>query len=87
MRTAGWFVAVLALTAAAAASAADLNVRIADDHGKAVADAVVTVLPEGDPTGDRPAPQTEPRRHDRSPAGCSLGNPQGTAFSCWHDVL
>ena len=60
MRTAGWFVAVLALTAAAAASAADLNVRIADDHGKAVADAVVTVLPEGDPKGDRPAPRTAP---------------------------
>lgn len=51
MRTTGWFVAVLALTAAAAAGAADLNVRIADDHGKAVADAVVTVLPQGDPKG------------------------------------
>jgi len=59
MRTTGWIIAVLAWIAAAAASAADLNVRIADDHGKAVADAVVTVLPQGDAKAAvRPAPGT-----------------------------
>ena len=36
-----WMVAVTT------ASAAELSVRVADDHGKAVADAVVTVLPQG----------------------------------------
>ena len=58
MRTTGWFVAVLTLAAATTTSAADLNVRIADDHGKAVADAVVTVLPQSDTKGERPAPST-----------------------------
>jgi plastocyanin len=60
MRTTRWFIAVLAVAAAAIASAADLNVRIADDHGKAVADAVVTVLPEGDTKGERPVMRPAP---------------------------
>ena len=55
MRTTGWFIAVLSLAAAAAAGAADLNVRIADDHGKAVADAVVTVLPQDNAKGQKTA--------------------------------
>jgi plastocyanin len=33
-----------------------LSVRIADDHGKAVADAVVTVAPQGDATGRQATP-------------------------------
>jgi plastocyanin len=48
MRTIGWIIAALTFAALASASAAELSVRIADDHGKAVADAVVTVLPQAD---------------------------------------
>lgn len=59
MRTSGWVIAVL-LAAAAAANAADLNVRIDDDHGKAVADAVVTVLPQTVSKDDRPALRIAP---------------------------
>lgn len=55
MRTTAWLICMLALAATEAASAADLNVRIADDHGKAVADAVVTVLPQDDASGQKPA--------------------------------
>jgi len=63
MRTTGWVIAVLSLAVATAtARAADLSVRISDDHGKAVADAVVTVLPQGDAKDEkppvRPAPST-----------------------------
>ncbi len=57
MRMKDWFIATLLALAAATASAADLNVRIADDHGKAVADAVVTVLPQGDAKNRKTAPQ------------------------------
>jgi plastocyanin len=59
MRMAGWIIAALALAATAMAHGADLSVRIADDHGKAVADAVVTILPRGDgKTTVRAAPST-----------------------------
>jgi plastocyanin len=61
MRTIGWIIGMLALAAVASADAAELSVRIADDHGKAVADAVVTVLPRADAnnaSAARAAPST-----------------------------
>lgn len=48
MRTIGWIICTFALAVAASANAAELSVRIADDHGKPIADAVVTVLPQAD---------------------------------------
>lgn len=63
MRATAWLFFALAFTMAATASAARLSVRIADDQGKAVADAVVTVLSQGDAKSHtpamRPAPDTK----------------------------
>jgi plastocyanin len=59
MRTIGWIIAALTFAALASASAAELSVRIADDHGKAVADAVVTVLPQAD-AKNAPAARSAP---------------------------
>jgi len=54
MRTTTWLIGMLAWMVAATGGAAELSVRVADDHGKAVADAVVTVLPQ-DANAQRPA--------------------------------
>ena len=60
MRTLRWVIGWLMLATTASSAAAELNVQVADDRGKPVADAVVTVSPEGTAPGQpsKPAPAT-----------------------------
>jgi plastocyanin len=56
MRSIMAWLAMLALLAAQPARAADLVVKVGDDHGRPVADAVVTVLPRAGGAPKRPPP-------------------------------
>jgi plastocyanin len=55
-----WLAALLCLVAAEQAAAADLRVRVTDQRGQPVADAVVDVLP---PPGSAPPAAPSPRTH------------------------
>lgn len=59
MRKIIWLVALLAPLAAFAATATGLNVRIVDQHGAPVPDAVVTVLPRDAARAHAPTPRPE----------------------------
>lgn len=59
MRNTVWLPALCALLAALTANAAGLDVRIVDQHGAPVADAVVTVVPRA--TAARAAPAAPPQ--------------------------
>jgi len=65
MRKLVWVLAFVGPLAAATANAAGLNVRIVDQHGTPVADAVVTVVPEGATARSGPAPTPETRVIDQ----------------------